>query len=256
MAASLLLAAVVVSFGILLITVHAFQLITNACRRLPPGPLPLPVIGNLLHIGGGSPHRSLARLAERYGSLVSLRLGVVQAIVVSSPDAAHSILHKHNADLADRPSIDAWLAGGHRANSIIMAPPHARWRALRKLCATELFAPSRLNALQPLRQDKVRELVRHMSEKAERGEAVTVRDPVFTATMNIISRILFSVDLESGPSVRGLKDAVKQATVLIMAPNVSDFFPVIAAADLRPPGCASEDGTARGTCIPNNRAAV
>ncbi|TVU51421.1 hypothetical protein EJB05_02852 [Eragrostis curvula] len=51
--------------------------------------------------------------------------------------------------------------------------------------------------------------------------------------MNTLSRTVFSIDLDSGPSVRELKDMVKEATVLAMAPNVSDFFPAIAAADLQ-----------------------
>ncbi|XP_062223276.1 geraniol 8-hydroxylase-like [Phragmites australis] len=232
MAGSLLL-AVVVSFGLILICMYAFQLITDARRRLPPGPLPLPLVGNLHQIERGSPHRSLARLAKRYGSLMSVRLGVVHAVIVSSTDAAREILQKHNADLADRPIIDAWLANGHRANSIIAMPPHAKWRALRKLCTTELFTPSRLNALQPLRQQKVQELVRYVSDQAALGAPFTIRDPVFTATMNILSRMLFSIDLDSGPAVRGLKDMVKEAAILAATPNVSDFFPAIAYADLQ-----------------------
>jgi cytochrome P450 len=208
---------------------YAFQLIADACRRLPPGPLPLPVIGNLMAVGRGNPQRSLARLAERYGPLMSLRLGVVPAVVVSSADAAREILQKHNAELADRPVLDAWNAHGHRSNSVISLPPHVRWRALRKLCATELFAPSRLKALQPLRQHKVEELVRYVSERAALGEPVAVREPLFTASMNIVSRTMFSVDLDSA----GLRDIVQEAAVLAAKPNVSDFFPAIAAADLQ-----------------------
>ncbi|GJM85055.1 hypothetical protein PR202_ga01472 [Eleusine coracana subsp. coracana] len=225
MATSLMLLAVVI-----VISVYAFQLLTtNARRRLPPGPMPLPLVGNLLHIGRDNPHRSLARLAERYGgSLMSFRLGTVQAVVVSSADAASEILQKHNAHVADRPAVDAVLANGHRSNSLIGGPPSARWRALRKLCVTELFAPSRLNALRPMREEKAAELVRHVSGHAARGEPVTVRDLAFTAAMNILSGALFSVDLDSGPSDREFKDAVKEATLLVVAPNVSDFFPAIA----------------------------
>ena len=234
--ASLLLATVL-SFGLILISTYAFQLIAAARRRLPPGPLPLPVVGNLLAIGRGSPHRSLARLAERYGPMTSLRLGVVPAVVISSAAAAREVLQRHNASLADRPVIDAWHANGHRANSVIALPPHAKWRAMRRLCAAELFAPARLDALRPLRQRKVRELLSHVSGKAALGEPFAVREPVFTAAMNILSRTMFSVDLDSGPASsslgRGLSDAVKEATILAATPNVSDFYPAIAAADLQ-----------------------
>ena len=53
-----------------LLSSYVIQLITDARRHLPPGPWPLPVIGNILHMGK-LPHRSLARLADRYGSLLS-----------------------------------------------------------------------------------------------------------------------------------------------------------------------------------------
>jgi cytochrome P450 len=232
MAAPFLL-AVGVSFLLILVSVYAFQLIINTRRRLPPGPLPLPVIGNLLDIGRGGPNRFLARLAKRYGPLMSVRLGVVHAVVVSSTDAAREILQKHNSNLAGRPVINVWLANGHCANSIIGSPPNARWRALRKFCATEPLSASRLNALHPLRQHKVQELLRCVSDHVPTAKPITIRDLVITASMNMLSRTLFSVDLVSGPSVRGLKDFVKEATVLAAAPNVSDFFPAIAAADLQ-----------------------
>ncbi|TVU51419.1 hypothetical protein EJB05_02850, partial [Eragrostis curvula] len=162
---------------------------------------------------------------------MSVRLGVVHFVVVSATDAAQEILQKHNADLAGRPTVDAWRANGHIANSMIISQADAKWRALRKLCATELFSPARLNAMRLLRQQMVQELVGHISERAARGEAFAVHDPAFTASMNTLSRAIFSVDLDSGPAVRDLKDMVKEATVLAMAPNVSDFFPAIAAAD-------------------------
>ncbi|KAF8686191.1 hypothetical protein HU200_043634 [Digitaria exilis] len=233
--ASFLLVAVS-SFGLILVSIYAFQLITTARRRLPPGPIPLPLVGNLLAIGRGIPHRSLARLASRYGPLMSLRLGVVPAVVVSSATAAREILQRHNADLADRPLIDVWLANGHRADSIISLPPHAKWRAMRRLCATELFSTGRLDSLRPLRQQKVEEMLRHVASLGERP--VAVREPVFTAAMNILTRTMFSVDLDDPASSpagggRGLHEAVKEATILAATPNVSDFFPAIAAADLQ-----------------------
>uniref|UniRef100_A0A0E0B3H5 Cytochrome P450 n=1 Tax=Oryza glumipatula TaxID=40148 RepID=A0A0E0B3H5_9ORYZ len=42
--------------------------------RLPPGPKPWPIIGNL-NLIGALPHRSIHELSKRYGPLIQLRFG-------------------------------------------------------------------------------------------------------------------------------------------------------------------------------------
>lgn len=46
----------------------------------PPGPYPLSVIGNI-HQLGRSPHKSLAKLSEKYGPLMYLKLGTCQLLL-------------------------------------------------------------------------------------------------------------------------------------------------------------------------------
>lgn len=205
--------------------------IAAARRRLPPGPTPLPLVGNLLSVSRSSPHRSLARLAERYGQLMRVRLGAVDYVVASSPAAAGDIHHhSHNAHLASRPLFDAWRGAQHHRNSVIALPPHGEWRAQRRLATEEVMSPGRLDALAPLRREKVRELVRRVAGRAARGgEPVEVGREAFEAFLGILSRTAFSADLVDPD----LRDAVQEATKLAATPNVSDFFPAVAAADLQ-----------------------
>jgi hypothetical protein len=63
--------------------------------RLPPGPFPLPIIGNL-HMVGALLHRALAALSMKHGPLMSLRLGSVLTLVVSSPELAREFLKTHD----------------------------------------------------------------------------------------------------------------------------------------------------------------
>ncbi|KAL6867496.1 hypothetical protein ACP4OV_015520 [Aristida adscensionis] len=215
-------------------SLYLLRLFTGARRNLPPGPRPLPLVGNLFDLGA-LPHRSLARLAARHGPLMTLRLGAVTTIVASSADAARDVLQRHDAVLAARSVPDAARACAHDRHSIGWLPPSSpRWRALRKVCSGELFAPRRLDAHQSLRHEKVRRLVSHVARLAREGAPVDVGRVAFTTMLNLLSCTIFSVDLadldDHGASGE-FKDVITEFTVVAGVPNVSDFFPVLAPLD-------------------------
>lgn len=216
-------------------SLYLLRLLAGSRRRnLPPGPRALPLIGNLLDLGA-TPHRSLARLADRHGPVMALRLGVVTTVVASSAEAARDVLHRHDAAFSWRSVPDAARARDHDKHSMGWLPPSsARWRALRKVCSAELFAPHRLDARQSLRHEKARQLVAHVARLAGRGEAVDVGRVAFTTVLNLLSCTIFSVDLASFDE-RGatweFRDVITEFTVAVGVPNVCDFFPVFAPLD-------------------------
>jgi len=104
------------------------------------------------------------------------------------------------------------------------------------MMATELFAPHRLDALQSLRSEKVRELEGHVARLARDGTAVDVGRVAFTTSLNLLSGTIFSKDLKSLDDHGGSKDfqvLVAEIMEHLGLPNVSDFWPVLAWADLQ-----------------------
>lgn len=130
--------------------VHSITKSKPTSGKLPPGPKPLPVIGNL-HQLGEKPHKSLAELSKIHGPLMSLKLGQVTAIVVSSSAMAKEVLQTHDQYLSNRTIPDALHMHGHENIGFPWIPVSNLWRSLRKICNTQLFSVKVLDNNQNLR---------------------------------------------------------------------------------------------------------
>ncbi|XP_078429937.1 geraniol 8-hydroxylase-like [Wolffia australiana] len=203
-------------------------------KNLPPGPRPLPLLGNLLQLGD-LPHRSFAELARQHGPLMSLRLGVVPYLFVSSPAAAAQVLRKHDQVLSYRAPPDALRALDHYKLSMVHTPPGPAWRALRKICNSHIFNSQSLDQSQDLRQRKVRELVSVLKESARKREPVDVWRAAFTVTINLLSNTIFSEDMTryEEDSSGDFKHLVRQCMIEVASPNISDYFPLLRWLDLQ-----------------------
>ncbi|CAL5088083.1 unnamed protein product [Urochloa decumbens] len=205
----------------------------NATRR-PPGPAPLPLLGNILDLHG-EPHHALARLAKTYGPVMSLRLGATDAIVASSAAAARDVLQRHDHLLAARAVSDAGRALRNHEHSVIWLPGDSPlWRRLRAVCTGHLFSPRGLDATRAAREAKARELVAYLGSRRA-GESVDVGRVVFSCVLNVVSNVLFSEDVADLSSDRAqelemlVRDTVEEAC----KPNLSDLFPKLARLDLQ-----------------------
>ncbi|XP_034201393.1 geraniol 8-hydroxylase-like [Prunus dulcis] len=220
-------------FSVLFSIIQALRSKANPKRHLlPPGPKPFPFIGNLLELGN-EPHQSLTKLSQIYGPIITLQLGQVTTVVVSSPNTAKQVLQTHDQFLSNRTVPDAIQACDLRQDSLPWIPPSAKWRSLRQICNSQLFAAKILDANQPNRCVKVQELISQVNESAINGEAVDIGRAAFKTTLNLLSRTVFSVDLAdpSSEMAREFKETVWGLMEGAGSPNVGDFFPVLRKID-------------------------
>ncbi|KAL1195064.1 Cytochrome P450 76C4 [Cardamine amara subsp. amara] len=224
-----------ISSCLFILTTTRFRRSSCRAARLPPGPPRLPIIGNI-HQVGRSPHRSFAALSKTYGPIMSLKLGCLNSVVVASPQAAREVLRTHDQFLSGRKSSNSIRSFNHHKVSVAWLPScSAHWRLLRKVSGTQIFSPQRIEATKALRMNKVKELVSFISESSEREEAVDISRASFITVVNIVSNILFSVDLGSYYSNKsnGFQDAVNCAMETAGKPDVADFFPFLGFLDLQ-----------------------
>ncbi|KAJ9564025.1 hypothetical protein OSB04_009185 [Centaurea solstitialis] len=200
--------------------------------RLPPGPYPLPIIGNLFEIGK-KPHMSLASLSKTYGGLMTLKLGSTITVVVSSPEFAKEMLLKHDLSFSSRWVIDTSRGGNHNLFSIFWLPVGDQWRRLRKLTKEHLLSVQQLDAGQPLRMEKIQALVDYVHECFTTRKPINVGRVAFTTTFNLLSNIMFSTDMVRYDSLESqeFKDAVSSLVEVLGKPNLADYFPFLKPLD-------------------------
>lgn len=94
----------------------------------PPGPPRLPIIGNI-HLVGKNPHSSFAGLSKTYGPIMSLKLGSLNTVVVTSPEGAREVLRTYDQILSSRSPPNSIRSIGRHEVSVVWLPPSSpRWR--------------------------------------------------------------------------------------------------------------------------------
>ncbi|XP_031269413.1 (S)-N-methylcoclaurine 3'-hydroxylase isozyme 2-like [Pistacia vera] len=225
----------------LLLLVPAFLLLILKIKfskipvKLPPGPKPWPIIGNLSLIGD-NPHVSFAQISKTYGPLISVRLGSQLVVVGSSPDAAAAILKTHDRELSGRhvPCVSFAREPKYNRDSIAWTfECTEEWKNFRALMKNELFGSKIVDSQFHIREKKIGELVEFLGSKE--GQKVQIREVLFVTTFNSLSNIYLSKDFlafGSGES-RGMSGLVRDMMELWTAPNISDLFPILSGLDLQ-----------------------
>ncbi|KAG2153366.1 cytochrome P450 [Suillus clintonianus] len=115
----------------------------SASLPRPPGPKPLPVIGNVMDISLTETWLSYTALKKIYGDLVRLRLMGQEFAIINSEKIAHALLDQRSAIYSDRPILPARKFYGIEWLTILL-PYGAELRAHRKLFHHALQAESSL----------------------------------------------------------------------------------------------------------------
>ncbi|KAL5546446.1 hypothetical protein UlMin_006133 [Ulmus minor] len=189
--------------------------------NLPPGPLKLPVIGNLHNLVCSLPHQRLRDLSNKYGPLMSLQLGEVPHVVVSSPEIAREIFRVHDINFSDRPFIVA--ARMFYSIDIALAPYGDYWRQLRKICKEELLSLKRVESFRSIREEEVSNLTGDLVSSARRGEVpINLSEKILSMTYGIAARASFGKKCsEQEAFISSVKDGMKISGGF----SLSDMFP-------------------------------
>ncbi|XP_015779092.1 PREDICTED: steroid 17-alpha-hydroxylase/17,20 lyase-like isoform X1 [Acropora digitifera] len=192
--------------------------------KLPPGPMPLPVIGNMLQMGM-TPHYGLTSLAKKFGKIFRLSVGIHRMVVVNSIDLAREALVKKSSDFAGRPRLytaDLISRGG---KDIAFSDFSPTWKLQRKVAhsALKMFGQG-IKPIEEKVSQEIDELITRF--QAVEGLAHDPQDDVVLAVINIICAFVFGsrYDLEN-PEFRTILNYNEQFVQGFRAGNLVDYFP-------------------------------
>ncbi|XP_045831759.1 cytochrome P450 71B9-like isoform X2 [Trifolium pratense] len=148
----------------ILFIIHIHKTKSRTSSIPPPGPKPLPIIGNLHQIDPSLPHHSLWQLSKHYGPIMSLHLGYIPTLVVSSSKMAKEVMQTHDLKFSSRPSLLGLRKLSYNCLDLAFAPYSPYWKEMKKHCVVNLFSTQRVHSFRSIRENEVAQLIQKLSQ--------------------------------------------------------------------------------------------
>ncbi|CAH9100606.1 unnamed protein product [Cuscuta epithymum] len=209
-------------------------------KNYPPAPfLTLPVVGHLIYLLNKHPHKTLTHISKRCGPVVLLKFGSRKVLLVSSPSAVEECLSRNDVVFANRPRL---LPGKHIEydyTSLAATPYGDHWRNLRKIVATEILSGNRLQALQQIRADEVKSMIRKLDSSSKAESPADMKTVLFELMLNLMLRMIagksyYGDDEEVHVKAAArFREIVREIFLLSGATNVGDYVPSLSRLSVK-----------------------
>ncbi|KAK6125575.1 hypothetical protein DH2020_040685 [Rehmannia glutinosa] len=180
-----------------------------------------PFTGHLHLMGGGSspelPHINLAALADKYGPIFTIRLGVRRALVVSSWELAKELFTTCDVTISSRPKLRVAKHLSYDFAMFGFTPYGAYWRGLRKLVSAELLSSRRIELQRDVRVSEtaqfVSELYKLCEEKKDESGRVLVDMKKWFGDLNL--NVVLRVVAGRGGHEKKMKETAKELDIIV-----------------------------------------
>ncbi|XP_062874918.1 cytochrome P450 2K1-like [Trichomycterus rosablanca] len=183
-----LLGAVVLLVVVYLLFAGSFKEEPNE----PPGPKPLPLLGNLLELDLNRPHESLCKLAKTYGSVFRVYLGTKKVVVLAGYKTVKQALVNFAEEFGNREINQVFKFA---ENHGILFSNGENWKEMRRFALSNLrdFGMGKRDS-----EEKIIEEIQYLKEVFEsfEGKPFDTTRPMNYAVSNIISSIVYGSRFE------------------------------------------------------------
>ncbi|XP_071398518.1 cytochrome P450 2F2-like [Centroberyx affinis] len=181
-------------FGsLILVWVAVFLLLflfqNHRTKNFPPGPRPIPILGNLLQLNLESPIADLERLAKRYGNIYSLFFGPRPMVIINGLEAIKEALVTKATDFSGRPQ-DLMVNHAVQRKGVVLADYEPGWREHRRfgLMTLRNFGMGK-KSMEERILGEIQRLMKVLEESI--GKTINPQVLFHNAASNIICQVLF-----------------------------------------------------------------
>ncbi|KAI4887978.1 hypothetical protein NFI96_001881 [Prochilodus magdalenae] len=172
---------------------HASRSNSQEKGKDPPGPKPLPILGNLLDLDLKKIHVSLVSMSKQYGSIFTVYFGPKKVVVLAGYQTVKQALVNNAEEFQDR-DINPIFADYNQGHGILFSNGE-NWKEMRRFSLTTLrdFGMGKRSS-----EEKIIEETRYLREVFEqfKGKPFNTAQPVNYAISNIISAIAYGSRFE------------------------------------------------------------
>ncbi|KAK9531913.1 hypothetical protein VZT92_011304 [Zoarces viviparus] len=202
-----------------------FSFSSQGDRKEPPGPKPLPLLGNLLQLDLKRPYNTLLKLSKKYGSVFTFYMGPQKVVVLSGYKTVKEALVNHADEFEDRDQsqLQHEFNQGH---GIIWSNGDS-WKEMRRFALMNLkdFGMGK-RAI----EEKIIEESQHLIGvlKNFKGEAFDTTQPIRFAVSNIICSMVYGSRFQyDDPDFTSLVHNMSSRNELFGSPSITvyNMFP-------------------------------
>ncbi|KAH6794763.1 hypothetical protein C2S52_005240 [Perilla frutescens var. hirtella] len=202
-------------------------------KNIPPGPWPLPLIGNLHQLATASDlHIYLWKLSEQYGPIMQMKLGSTPLLIISSAKLAKEVLKTQDLAFCSRPKSLSQQKLSYNYLDIIFSPYNEYWREVRKITTIHLFNLKKVKSFRPIREDEISHFITKISNFASSHQVVNLSEMAMALSSSLICRIAFGKKYdEHGSEMRRFDQLLHEVQTISIAFYMSDYFPALSWVD-------------------------
>ncbi|EJD39955.1 cytochrome P450 [Auricularia subglabra TFB-10046 SS5] len=215
-----LICTVVVVYGLQRLW-KIYRLRRKGLRSLP-GPVGIPVLGNVFDVSPKGAHLTYDKLAKRFGPIFQLQISNKTFVMVASTKVAAELLDKRGAIYSDRPVFPAIELAGWGWAAVFMKHNDA-WRTRRRLLQRH-FNPTATAKLHEIIHRGALELALSLTRTPDEFQYHIKR----AAAADILRAVYgFSIDLDNDPYVELACKGMETLNAVVPGSNVVDWIPLL-----------------------------